>query len=64
MYPRVRGIDPGLGVEIVVKRARYGVYVDRNGDTRPVPAEMNGDSLSMDEALELLARPKKGRGKR
>jgi DNA topoisomerase-1 len=64
VYPRVLGADPESGVEIVVKRGRYGVYVDRDGDTRPVPAEMNGESLTMDEALELLARPKKGRGKR
>lgn len=64
VYPRVLGADPESGVEIVVKRGRYGVYVDRDGDTRPVPAEMNGESLTMGEALELLARPKKGRGKR
>lgn len=64
VYPRSVGTDPASGAEVVVKRGRYGVYVDRDGDTRPVPAEMNGESLTLEEALELLARPKKGRGKR
>jgi len=63
-YPRVLGVDPETGLDIVLKRGRYGFYVDKDGDTRPVPKDSDVEKLTLDDALELLARPKKGRGKR
>lgn len=63
-FPRVLGVDPTSGEEVVLKRGRYGVYVDRAGDTRPVAAETDVATFTVGDALELLARPKKGRGKR
>lgn len=63
-FPRVLGVDPATGVEVVLKRGRYGVYVDRDGDTRPVAKDADVNSVTLTEALDLLSRPKKGRGKR
>lgn len=63
-FPRLLGVDPESGVEILVKRGRYGVYVDRGGDTRPVQKDADAENLTVEDAIELLARPKKGRGKR
>lgn len=64
VYPRVLGNDPTSGAEIAIKRGRYGFYVDKDGDTRPIPKDVNVETFSLNDAVELLARPKKGRGKR
>jgi DNA topoisomerase-1 len=63
-FPRSLGVDPVSGDEVFVKRGRYGIYVERAGDTRPVPAETDPTTVTLEVALELLARPKKARGKR
>ena len=63
-YPRTLGTDPESGAVVELKRGRYGFYVDRDGDTRPVPKDVDVEKLTLDDACELLAQPKKGRGKR
>jgi DNA topoisomerase-1 len=63
-FPRSLGADPASGEEVVLKRGRYGIYVEKAGETRPVPADTDPAWVTLDHALELLARPKKGRGKR
>ncbi len=63
-YPKVLGTDPESGVEIVLKRGRYGFYVDKDGDTRPLPKDSDPGVVTMSDAIALLAAPKKRRGKR
>ena len=63
-FPRSLGVDPASDEEVVLKRGRYGIYVEKAGDTRPVSADTDPAGVTLDHALELLARPKKGRGKR
>lgn len=61
-YPKVLGTDGG--VEVLLKHGRYGYYVEKDGDTRPIGRDTDPTSFTFDAALELLAQPKKRRGKR
>ena len=56
--PRVVGVDPGDGEEVVVSNGRYGPYVKRGSDTRSLQTEEQLLTISLDEALALLAEPK------
>jgi DNA topoisomerase-1 len=62
-FPRVLGADPESGADIVLKRGRYGLYVDRDGDTRPLPKDSDVEKFTLADAIDLLARPKKGKRK-
>jgi len=55
--PRVIGRDPD-GEEIVASGGRYGPYIKRGNDTRSLENEDQLFTLSLDEALRLLAEPK------
>jgi DNA topoisomerase I len=59
--PRVVGID-AEGVEIVAANGRYGPYIKRDKDTRSLPSEDALFTVTVDEALALLAQPKTRRG--
>ncbi len=61
-YPMVLGEHEGA--EVMLKHGRYGFYVDKDGDTRPLGADVDPSGFTLESALELLSRPKKGRGKR
>ena len=61
-YPKVLGTDNGE--DVVLKHGRYGYYVDRAGDTRPIGPDTDPTGFTLDAALQLLAQPKKRRGKR
>ena len=60
--PRVLGTD-GEGVEITAQNGRYGPYVKRGTDSRSLDSEERLFSITLDEALELLAQPKQRRGR-
>jgi len=60
--PRTIGNDPE-GVEIVAANGRYGPYIKRDKDTRSLPSEEALFTVSVEEALVLLAQPKAGRGR-
>jgi DNA topoisomerase-1 len=62
-FPRVLGADPESGADIVLKRGRYGLFVDRDGDTRPLPKDSDVQKFTLADAIDLLARPKKGKRK-
>jgi DNA topoisomerase-1 len=49
------GDDPD-GTEIVVRNGRYGPYVQRGDDRASIPDDLAPDELTVDRALELLAR--------
>jgi DNA topoisomerase-1 len=56
--PRVVGTDPSDGEEIVAANGRYGPYIKKGTDTRSLEAEEQLFTLTIDEALAVLAQPK------
>ncbi len=58
LLPRIVGTDPGTGEEIVVSNGKYGPFVKRGSDTRSLEREELLLTLSLDEALAVLAQPK------
>ncbi|MDQ3646741.1 MAG: DNA topoisomerase I, partial [Actinomycetota bacterium] len=60
--PRLVGLDDE-GNEITVLNGRYGPYLKRGSDTRTMESEEQLFTLTLEEALALLAQPKKGRGR-
>jgi DNA topoisomerase-1 len=60
--PRVLGTHPETGKEVAANRGRFGPFVVHDGEFRSIKSEEELFSITLDEALELLATPKKGRG--
>jgi DNA topoisomerase-1 len=61
--PRTVGKDPVDGAEITVQNGRYGPYVKKGTDSRSLGDEEQLFSLTLDEALAVLAQPKARRGR-
>ena len=61
--PRVVGVDPADGEEVVATNGRYGPYVKKGSETRSLESEEQLLTVTLDEALALLAQPKQ-RGRR
>ncbi len=59
--PRVVGADED-GVEILALNGRYGPYIQRGTDRRTLESEDQLFTLTVDEALKLLAEPPRRRG--
>ncbi|MGH8911191.1 MAG: topoisomerase C-terminal repeat-containing protein, partial [Acidimicrobiia bacterium] len=59
--PRTVGTDPS-GVEIVALNGRYGPYIQRADDRRSLETEDQLFTLTVDEAMMLLAEPPRRRG--
>ncbi|MDQ6927587.1 MAG: type I DNA topoisomerase [Actinomycetota bacterium] len=62
--PRSLGNDPADGAEVTVQNGRYGPYVKKDTESRSLESEESLFSVTLDEALALLAEPKRGRGQR
>jgi DNA topoisomerase I len=60
--PRTVGVDPADGLEIVVSNGKFGPYVKKGTDTRSIDTEDQLLTLTLAEALEVLAQPKRRRG--
>jgi DNA topoisomerase-1 len=60
--PRVVGNDPTDGEPITAQNGRYGPYITKGKDSRSLPDEESLFTLTLDEALALLAQPKTRRG--
>ncbi|HLS62591.1 MAG TPA: type I DNA topoisomerase [Ruania sp.] len=60
--PRVVGTDPESGEEITARNGRYGPYLKKGTDSRSLTAEEQIFDITLEEALELYAQPKRGRG--
>jgi len=60
--PRSVGADPADGVEITAQNGRYGPYITKDKDSRSLPSEEAIFTVTLDEALALLAQPKQRRG--
>ncbi len=56
--PRPLGVDPADGVEIVANNGKYGPYVQKGKDFRTIGSEEQLLTISLDQALEILAQPK------
>jgi DNA topoisomerase I len=61
--PRVVGVDPADGQEIVASNGRYGPYLSKGKDSRSLDAEERLFTVTLEEALALFAQPKPRRGR-
>jgi DNA topoisomerase I len=61
--PRVLGADPADGVEVTAQNGRYGPYVKKDAESRSLESEDQLFTISLEEALERLAKPKERRGR-
>ncbi len=61
--PRTLGEHPESGKKVQAGIGRFGPYVVCDGDFRSLPAGDDVLTVSFERALELLAQPKKGRGR-
>ena len=61
--PRVVGVDPESGDEITAQNGRYGPYLKKGTDSRTLPTEEAMFTVTLEEALEIYAQPKRGRGR-
>jgi DNA topoisomerase I len=61
--PRVVGTDPGDGSQVTAQNGRYGPYIQKGSETRSLESEEQLFTITLDEALALLAQPKPRRGR-
>jgi DNA topoisomerase-1 len=62
--PRLLGADPADGEAIEALNGRYGPYVRKGKETRSLEAEEQLFTVTLEDALKLLAEPKRRRGQR
>ena len=61
--PRVVGVDPADGVEILAQNGRYGPYLTKDKDSRSLASEEEIFTVTLEQALALFAQPKQRRGR-
>jgi DNA topoisomerase-1 len=61
--PRTVGVDPASGEPITAQNGRYGPYIKQGAESRSLESEGALFTVTLDEALALLAAPKP-RGRR
>jgi DNA topoisomerase-1 len=61
--PRSLGADPADGEEITAQNGRYGPYVKKGTESRSLESEEQLFTVTLDQALALLAQPKQRRGR-
>jgi DNA topoisomerase-1 len=61
--PRVVGVDPADGQEIVAHNGKFGPYVKKGTDSRSLVSEQQILDVTVDDALALFAQPKTRRGR-
>ena len=59
--PRTLGDHPQTGHKVVAYNGRFGPYVKCGEETRSLPADQSPLDVTFEQALELLAQPKKQR---
>jgi DNA topoisomerase-1 len=61
--PRELGTDPKTGLPVEAHTGRYGPYVKAGDETRSIPAGVSPLEVTLEQALEFLAQPKRGRSR-
>jgi DNA topoisomerase I len=61
--PKTVGMHPDLNKEVKVGVGRFGPYIFCNADYRSIPKTETVFTMTLEKCLEILAQPKKGRGK-
>ena len=61
--PKNLGAHPGTGKEVKVGLGRFGPYIVHDGDFRSIPKTDNLFTIILERALEIMAKPKTGRGR-
>lgn len=61
--PKTLGAHPGTGKDVKAGLGRFGPYIVHDGDFRSIPKTENLFEITFEKALELLAKPKQGRGR-
>jgi len=61
--PKTLGTHPGVGKPVQVGLGRFGPFVVCDGDYRSIPKGVSLFEMNFDKAMEMLAQPKKGRGR-
>lgn len=61
--PRVIGVNPETGQEVVANKGKYGPYVGSNGVFRSLGSDDELFTVTLDEALALLQEPRGGKAK-
>src|SRR3954451_7884651 len=61
--PRTVGTDPADGEPVVAANGRYGPYVSKGKESRSLASEEGLFTVTLDEALALLAQPRQFRGR-
>jgi DNA topoisomerase-1 len=61
--PRVVGTDPADGQDITAQNGRYGPYIKKGSDSRSLESEKHLFTITLDEALAVLAEPKRRGGR-
>ena len=60
--PRVVGQDPEAGEDITAQNGRYGPYLKKGTDSRSLETEEQIFTVTLEQALEIFAQPKRRRG--
>ena len=61
--PRVVGVDPADGGEVVAMNGRYGPFIRKGEETRSLEGEEQLFSITLEQALDVLAQPKTRRAR-
>ena len=61
--PKTLGVHPETGKEIKAGLGRFGPYVVHEGDFRSIPKTDSLFTITLERALEILSKPKVGRGR-
>ena len=60
--PRVVGQNPESGEDITAQNGRYGPYLKKGTDSRSLETEEQIFTVTLEQALEIFAQPKRRRG--
>lgn len=60
--PRILGVHPQSGKDVTATIGRFGPFVAHDGNFRSIKAPLDVYTITLDQALELLAQEKKARG--